>query len=122
MNIISHNWTDPDFPLIPGIPSPDVPIVNYEGQLYKTVLIDSQCWFKENLNVGTMIVGTREMEDNGMIEKYCYDDLPDNCDIFGGFYQWAEIMNYTNQPGIQGICPPTGGWHIPTEGEMNIAI
>ena len=45
------------FDIIEGIPCPGTPTVTYEGQTYNTVQIGNQCWFKENLNVGTMIPG-----------------------------------------------------------------
>ena len=38
--------------------------VDYEGQIYSTVQIDTQCWFAENLNVGTEITGVTEPTDN----------------------------------------------------------
>jgi hypothetical protein len=37
------------------------------------VLIGTQCWMAENLNIGTMIPTTQDMADNGIIEKYCYE-------------------------------------------------
>lgn len=98
-----------------GESCPGIPTVTYEGQTYNTVLIGEQCWLKENLNVGTMINGGDDMLDNGTIEKYCYDNDPANCEIYGGLYQWDEMMNYTTQEGTQGICPE--GWHIPTDDE-----
>jgi uncharacterized protein (TIGR02145 family) len=79
------------------------------------VQIGDQCWFKENLNVGTMINGNEEMANNGTIEKYCYENTPANCVTFGGLYQWDEMMQYELTPGIQGICPPN--WHIPADEE-----
>jgi uncharacterized protein (TIGR02145 family) len=97
---------------------PGVPTVEYEGKTYNTVQIGNQCWLKENLNVGTMIVsnGTADNQtSNGMIEKYCYDNEPANCDIYGGLYQWNEAMQYATSEGAQGICPD--GWHIPTLAE-----
>lgn len=94
---------------------PGTPTVTYEGQVYNTVLIGSQCWLKENLNVGTMINGENDMVDNNIIEKYCYDNEPANCAISGGLYQWNEMMQYSNNEGVQGICPD--GWHIPTDSE-----
>lgn len=93
-------------------PCPETPTVTYEGQVYNTVKIGDQCWLKENLNVGEMIMNTEEMEDNGVIEKYCYDNDADSCAKYGGLYQWDEMMQYSNQPATQGICPPD--WHIPT--------
>lgn len=94
---------------------PGIPTITYEGQIYNTVLIGTQCWLKENLNVGSMIPGSQDMMDNSLIEKYCYNDEIDSCDVYGGLYQWNEVMQYTTTPGVQGICPP--GWHIPTDEE-----
>jgi len=72
------------FNVIEGIPCPGTPTVTYEGQTYKTVQIGDQCWMKENLNVGAMIPGVQEMEDNSILEKYCYNDEPDSCAKYGG--------------------------------------
>ncbi len=95
-----------------GMPCPDMPSFEYGGQTYNTVQIGNQCWMKENLNVGTMINGTQNMTDNGIIEKYCYNNEPSNCDVYGGLYQWYEVMQYLVKPGKRGICPT--GWHLPT--------
>lgn len=89
--------------------------VDYEGKTYPTVEIGEQCWFKENLNVGTMINGSDNQTDNNIIEKYCYYDDEQLCDSYGALYQWDELMQYTNNEGARGICP--SGWHIPTEAE-----
>lgn len=89
-----------------------------DGTLYETVQIGSQCWMAENLNIGTMISGTSEQTDNSVIEKYCYDDEADSCDVYGGLYQWDETMQYATDTAVQGICPP--GWHIPTDYEWMI--
>jgi uncharacterized protein (TIGR02145 family) len=89
--------------------------VTYEGKTYNTIIVGSQCWFKENLNVGTRINGSQNQSNNGIIEKYCYSNDELNCDAVGGLYQWNETMQYTSNPGTQGICPY--GWHIPTDAE-----
>jgi len=52
------------------------------------------------------------------MEKYCYNSDTNNCTIFGGLYQWDEMMQYNTQQGVQGICPQ--GWHIPTDEEWKI--
>jgi uncharacterized protein (TIGR02145 family) len=92
--------------------------VEYEGQVYNTIQIFSQCWLKENLNVGGMIPGAQNQSDNGLIEKYCYKDKPDSCAKYGALYQWNELMQYTTQESVQGICPP--GWHVPSDNEWKI--
>ncbi|MFH1196964.1 MAG: FISUMP domain-containing protein [bacterium] len=96
-------------------PCPGLPTVIYEGKVYNTVLIGSQCWLKENLDVGTMILGNQDATNDGTIQKYCYDNNPINCSVYGGLYQWNEAMQYDNDEGSRGICPP--GWHIPTNSE-----
>jgi len=94
---------------------PGLPTVTYEGQVYNTVLIGSQCWLKENLNIGTRIDGINNMTNDNTIEKYCYDDLESNCDIYGALYQWNELMEYSTIEGTQGICPDE--WHVATDME-----
>ena len=101
-----------------GEPCPGIPTVTYEGQVYNTVLIGSQCWLKENLNVGTMVNGSQNQQNNSTIEKYCYGNVPAKCVTYGGLYQWDEMMQYTTTQGVQGICPP--GWHLPTDEEWKI--
>ncbi len=91
---------------------PETPTILYAGKLYNTVKIGSQCWLKENLDVGTRINGIQNASNNSVIEKYCFNDSDANCDQHGGFYQWNEAMQYVTTPSVQGICP--AGWHIPT--------
>jgi uncharacterized protein (TIGR02145 family) len=99
---------------------PGIPTITYEDQVYNTVVIGSQCWLKENLNIGIRINGIQEQTNNGTIEKYCYDDLESYCDEYGGLYQWNEMMEYVTMEGIQGICPE--GWHLPTNAEWQILV
>jgi uncharacterized protein (TIGR02145 family) len=90
--------------------------VNYSGKIYSTVIIGTQCWLKENLDVGVMIPGSQNQNNTGTVEKYCYNNDPNNCYIYGGLYQWDEAMQYVTTEGTQGICPP--GWHLPTIAEL----
>jgi len=99
---------------------PGMPTVLYEGKTYHTVQIGSQCWLKENLNVGTMIDSLQNPANNGIIEKYCYHNSPANCNTYGGLYAWNEAMQYVTTEGAQGICPP--GWHLPTQAEFETLI
>jgi uncharacterized protein (TIGR02145 family) len=98
-----------------GSPCPGMPTVVYGGQTYNTVQIGTQCWLKENLNIGTMVPGTQNQTNNSIIEKYCYNNLESNCAIYGGLYKWNEMMQYVTNAGAQGICP--SGWHIPTDAQ-----
>jgi uncharacterized protein (TIGR02145 family) len=100
----------------PGAPTSTI---SYSGQIYHTVLIGTQYWLKENLNIGNNIAGTQTQTNNGIIEKYCYNDLTVNCLTYGGLYQWNEAMQYSaSGTKIQGICP--SGWHIPSINEFSI--
>jgi len=92
--------------------------VSYYGKNYNTVLIGSQCWMKENLDIGTMLDGSLKATNNGIIEKYCYDNNESNCTTYGALYQWDEAMAYNITAGSRGICPP--GFHIPTDPELKI--
>jgi uncharacterized protein (TIGR02145 family) len=95
-----------------------MPTVTYEGQVYNTVQIFSQCWLKENLNVGVQVGSQQGQSNNYIVEKYCYWDRPDSCDKYGGLYTWGEMRNWASGEGIQGICPD--GWHIPTDEEWKV--
>lgn len=106
------------FQFATNIPCPGTPSVEYEGLVYNTVQILSQCWMKENMNVGVMIDSLEQQTNNGIIEKYCYNNEPDSCTKYGGLYQWNEMMQYTTQQGTQDLCPM--GWHVPTDEEWKV--
>lgn len=100
--------------------------VLYGGKWYHGVQIGSQCWMRENLDIGTFVTSTvassshTNMSDNGVTEKYCYGNNTANCDIYGGLYDWNEMMQYSVIAGTQGICP--SGWHVPTDGEWQTLV
>jgi len=88
------------------------------GQEYKTVDINGQVWFAENLNY--------EVGDSK-----CYGNDEDNCEIYGRLYDWSTAMNLPSSCNSnscwgqihsphQGICPE--GWHIPSDGDWNILV
>ena len=89
-----------------------------DGTVYRTLQLGDQTWLADNLNRGDMIDGAEDQKDNGIIEKYCYDNNPVLCDKYGGLYQWDEAMQYSTQESLQGICPE--GWHIPSDSEWKI--
>jgi uncharacterized protein (TIGR02145 family) len=102
-------------------------VVHY-GKTYNTVQIGTQCWLRENLNVGTQISGTLSQTNNSQIEKFCYGNDSVNCNVYGGLYQWAEAVQYLNNvtnsthwnplptTPVKGLCPQ--GWHIPSKTEF----
>ena len=75
----------------------------------------------ENLNVGEMVLGENDQNDDAKIERYCYNNDTTYCDEFGGLYQWAEMMQLPSrcntescadliQENHRGICPE--GWRL----------
>jgi uncharacterized protein (TIGR02145 family) len=97
------------------------------GKIYPTVQIGTQCWLKQNMNIGIKIDSSKNQTNNDTIEKYCYSGAEANCDVYGGLYQWGEMVQYLNgasntsswnpvpSGNVQGICPE--GWHIPYDYE-----
>jgi uncharacterized protein (TIGR02145 family) len=88
------------------------------GESYATVAINTQCWMARNLNIGTRINGSVEMTNQGILEKYCFNDNTSNCDVYGALYQWDEMMQYTTTESTKGICPD--GWHLPSDYEWKV--
>ena len=91
-----------------------------DGKTYKTIVFNGQTWMAENLNYA-------DSSKNPLLEgnSHCYDDDPNECEIFGRLYAHPAAMNdarcdYTfscniGSGHIQGICPDD--WHIPTKKE-----
>jgi len=91
------------------------PDVEYEGEIYKTVVIGTQTWFKRNLNYNAS--GSKCGNDSILS-----DTNTTTCDTYGRLYDWSTAMalpsscNSTFCSGQinakhQGICPSS--WHIP---------
>lgn len=80
---------------------------------YSTVAIGSHCWMGENLNYGSMVSASANQANNGIPEKYCYNNQEAGCTQWGAFYQWGEAMNYSIAQSARGLCPE--GWHIPND-------
>ncbi|WP_295678922.1 FISUMP domain-containing protein [uncultured Fibrobacter sp.] len=84
----------------------------------------------ENLNIGEMVRGKKNQNDDNKIERYCYNNDTTYCDEFGGLYQWAEMMQLPSrcntescadliQENHKGICPE--GWRLMTYNDFFIA-
>ncbi len=85
----------------------------------------------ENLNIGEMVDGEDNQENDAKNERYCYDNDTTNCDKYGGLYQWAEMMNLPSECNTkscadlimsnhQGICP--NGWRLLTEDDFYVVL
>jgi uncharacterized protein (TIGR02145 family) len=110
VNGVPH-WCDPNSTWDCGSLLKD----NRDNKEYTTVLIGTQCWMAENLKIGTMINGNINPKNDGIIEKYCYNNEANNCNTYGGLYQWEEAMQYATNEKAQGICP--ADWHVPSDAE-----
>jgi uncharacterized protein (TIGR02145 family) len=86
-----------------------------DNKVYPVVQIGSQCWLAQNLDYGSLKTATDPQTDNCINDKYCVNNLEANCTLYGGLYQWDELMKHDPVAGSQGLCPP--GWHVPTDAE-----
>jgi len=106
-----------------------------EGNVYNTVYIGRQCWFKENLRTktyadGNVIVGPINTAQNPSGQNthstnntscYYYSNNDSSTILERGLlYTWNAVMkgagsSDNNPSGILGICPY--GWHVPSSSE-----
>jgi len=95
-------------------------VSDYDGNIYNTVIIGTQCWMKENLKTTKYNDGTSipNISDNtawsGLTDgAYCdYENDPSNSVIYGKLYNFYAVKNALK------ICPT--GWHVPSDGEWNV--
>ena len=92
-----------------------------DNRTYKTVKIGNQTWMAENL----------KFAQDSLVESWCYDNDPTNCQKKGRMYSWMGAINRTAEEcgyqkacsltyPVQGICPE--GWHIPSKEEFETLI
>jgi hypothetical protein len=109
--------------LIIGLPCSGTPtLTDFDGNIYNTVQIGSQCWMKENLKVthyktGIPIPVVTNNYDWTMIltDAMCWynNDSATYNGTYGALYNWYTIEN-------KNICPV--GWHVPTDPEWSEMI
>lgn len=111
-------------------------VADYDGNLYKTVVIGDQCWMRENLRTthyadGTLIAdGTSNSSSvayryKGYVSEAQHQQDPSIFVRCGYLYNWPAVMHgasssNANPSGVQGICP--NGWHVPSKLEMEIML
>ncbi len=64
-----------------------------DGQIYKTITIDNQVWFAQNLNYAAQ-------------NSSCFNYISYNGDTYGRLYSWDAALT---------ACPD--GWHLPNDEE-----
>ena len=105
--------------ILGGIPCPETPTVtDVEGNIYNTVLIGNQCWFKEDLkttryrnNASIEYPGNNNTAwQNNTSGAYAwYDNDIAWKNMYGALYNWYAVNN------SNGLCP--SGWHVPSDAE-----
>ncbi len=103
--------------LPPVTPCPGMPtVIDYNGNIYNTVQLGTQCWMKENLRVrnyrnGTPIPSiTANSAWAGLSTgARCWynNDSATYANTYGALYNWYAVDN------SNGLCPT--GWHVPTD-------
>lgn len=97
-------------------------ITDYDGNVYNTVTIGTQCWMKSNLTVkhyrnGDTIANVKTNAQwltltTGAWSVYYNKDSVNA--IYGKYYNWYAVNDSRK------ICP--AGWHIPSDAEWNTLI
>ncbi|MCR4873590.1 MAG: fibrobacter succinogenes major paralogous domain-containing protein [Bacteroidales bacterium] len=100
-------------------------LTDYDGNVYNTVAIGTQCWMKENLKTTHYSDGWpiewRNWEWSDDVPYYYYPNQNiDNVAEYGLLYNWPAVMrdspaSDSSPSGVQGICP--SGWHVPSNAE-----
>lgn len=86
-------------------------VIDYDGNVYNTVVLGEQTWLKENLK-------SLHYSDGTLIpDVLAYNNSDSLAQIYGLLYTWDAAMRNSTQPGAQGACPD--GWHIPTDQEWS---
>jgi uncharacterized protein (TIGR02145 family) len=91
-----------------GKPIPNV--TYFSGSLFPVVDIAGKTWMARNANFGVKLNTIQHQTNNGIVERHAHNDS-----VYGSYYKWDEAMQYSTQPGAQGVCP--SGWHLPTIAE-----
>lgn len=110
-----------------GQPCTGTPTVtDYDGNVYNTIQVGTQCWTKENIRTTKYANGTLiALGDSASLSvKYRYypNDNANNVASYGYLYNWQAAMNGAGTSSsipsrIQGVCPT--GWHIPSDAEWS---
>ncbi len=91
-------------------------VTDFNGNIYNTVQIGTQCWMKENLKVRnykngtsiTLVTDNAAWKDITSSARCWYNnDSATYAATYGALYNWYAVDNSS------GLCPT--GWHVPNE-------
>jgi uncharacterized protein (TIGR02145 family) len=99
-------------------------VSDIDGNVYNTVTIGTQTWFKENLKVTKYTDGTAipNITDNTAWSSassgaYCdYSNTPSTSAIYGRLYNWYVVTTTNSKK----VCP--SGWHAPSDAEWTTLV
>ncbi len=106
-------------------------VTDIDGNNYNSVIIGTQEWMKENLNVSKYSDGTiiPQVTDtaawaNLTTGAWCYyNNDPANGVIYGKLYNWYAVAGiHDNDPNTPNKTLAPSGWHIPTYSEWSSLV
>ena len=105
---------NPDATIDDGSCEYECSVTDIDGNVYSTIMIDSQEWMAENLKVthysdgeGIPLITSFPEGSNITTGAYCYyDNESENIEIYGNMYNWYVVEDE------DGICPE--GWSVPS--------
>ena len=106
-------------------------VKDYDGNVYNTVRIGSQCWMKENLRTthyadGVAIPNGPDVDFTGAFYSIGWYGSNDSLrEYYGYYYGWEAVMHGMSSSdaipsGVQGVCPT--GWHVPSNTEWGVLV
>lgn len=109
-------------------------VTDIDGNQYNSVIIGTQEWQKENLNVSKYSDGTPIPQvtdptewENVTTGAWCYfNNDPTNGAIYGKLYNWYAVKGIydtasLNDPTLRKDIAPSG-WHVPTDTEWSTLL
>lgn len=94
-------------------------VTDYDGNVYHTLQIGSQCWMAENMRTTHYADG-----ESIPIGAACFypNNNSSNKSQYGLLYTWNTttrgVGSDANPSGVQGVCP--NGWHVPSNTEWTV--
>ena len=105
----------------PELPCGELEVKDVDGNVYHTVLIDNQCWMKENLRTTKFADGAPvplgSQIDNQHPLRYAPNGDSSNVERYGYLYNWLTAARVPSEDEMEsltgvGVCPT--GWHVPS--------
>ena len=99
-------------------------VFDYDGNVYNTVQMGTQCWMRENMKTTHFADGTEIPAPYAWPYEYTparFENM--DPDIFGYLYNMAAAKHFADKEDsvmVQGVCP--NGWHLPNVSEWDMML